>query len=152
MNNIIFAHTNILARDWQSLSQFYIDTFGCKPIFPERNMKGKWIDDMTNIEGVHIKGIHLAMPGFKNNTPTLEIFSYSHPLDKKRKSQINEIGFTHIAFRVDNVKEYVDRVLKNGGSFYGKIIEKEIEDVGHLTAVYMRDPEGNIVEIQSWNN
>ncbi len=152
MSNISFAHTNILARDWRSLSQFYIDTFECKPIFPERDMKGEWIDDMTNIKGVHIQGIHLALPGSTNNLPTLEIFSYNQALDNKRKTQINEIGFTHIAFRVDNVKKYVDRALANGGYFYGKIIENDIDDVGHLTAVYMRDPEGNIIEIQSWQN
>jgi catechol-2,3-dioxygenase len=27
---------------------------------------------------------------------------------------------------------------------------KEIEGVGVLTVVYAKDPEGNIVEIQSW--
>ena len=36
------------------------------------------------------------------------------------------------------------------GKFYGELIETEIKDVGILRAVYMKDPEGNIVEIQSW--
>jgi len=149
MSNAVFAHTNILAKEWKKLAQFYIDAFGCKPVYPERDLSGDWIDDMTNIKDVHIAGIHLKLPGFKDG-PTLEIFSYNHALEMHRPMQINELGYTHIAFRVNNVKDYVDRVLEHGGSFYGKITGANIENVGHLTAVYMRDPEGNIVEIQSW--
>lgn len=43
-----------------------------------------------------------------------------------------------------------EKVLTHGGNFYGEIVEKEIKNVGILTAVYMRDPENNIIEIQSW--
>ena len=149
MKDIKYAHTNILSKDWKKLAQFYIDVFGCKPIFPERDIKGQWIDKMTNIKDVHITGIHLQLPGYKDG-PTLEIFSYNKPVERGVKMQINETGFTHIAFRVNNVQKYVDEVLKHGGRFYGEIIETEIKDVGKLNAVYMRDPEDNIIEIQSW--
>jgi hypothetical protein len=32
----------------------------------------------------------------------------------------------------------------------GEIVEKDYEGLGRLTAVYARDPEGNILEIQNW--
>jgi len=150
MSKAIYAHTNILAKDWKKLSQFYIDVFNCRPVAPDRDLKGDWIDNMTNILGVEIKGVHLALPGYSDK-PTLEIFSYNYSLEKSTPVQINELGYTHIAFKVNNVKEYVEKVLAHGGSFYGKITETDIDKVGHLTAVYMRDPEGNILEIQSWN-
>ena len=51
---------------------------------------------------------------------------------------------------LSHVHEYVEKVLSSGGSFYGEIIENEIEGMGILTAVYMREPEKNIVEIQNW--
>jgi hypothetical protein len=40
--------------------------------------------------------------------------------------------------------------LSNGAELLGEVIEKKIENVGILTLVYFRDPEGNIIEIQSW--
>lgn len=46
---IKYVHTNILANDWKKLSQFYMDVFGCKPVYPERDLEGKWIDKMTDI-------------------------------------------------------------------------------------------------------
>lgn len=104
---------------------------------------------MTDIPGAHIEGIHLELPGYENG-PTIEIFGYNKIANKSKVSQINEKGFTHIAFSVDNAKEMAEKVLTHGGNFYGEIVEKEIENVGILTAVYMRDPENNIIEIQSW--
>lgn len=148
---ISYVHTNIIAEDWKVLAQFYIDTFGCTPLYPERDMSGKWIDKLTRIPDVHIRGIHLALPG-TNEKQTLEIFSYNNASGSHKAPEINQKGFAHIAFRVDNVKAMVDRVLANGGNYYGEITDAVIEDVGHLTAVYMRDPENNIVEIQSWKN
>ena len=41
---------------------------------------------------------------------------------------------------------------ENGGSLYGELIEKEIEGIGILKAVYAMDPEGNIVEVQNWRS
>lgn len=144
-----YVHTNIIAKDWKKLAQFYIEVFDCSPMYPERDMSGEWIDKMTNIQGVHIKGIHLALPGTEGKQ-TLEIFSYNNESSKAGTPRINDQGFSHIAFRTNDVQAVVDKALANGGKFYGEITEANIENVGHLTAVYMLDPEDNIVEIQSW--
>jgi catechol-2,3-dioxygenase len=40
--------------------------------------------------------------------------------------------------------------MENGAIKLGETVEKEVENVGILHFVYFRDPEGNIVEIQSW--
>jgi predicted enzyme related to lactoylglutathione lyase len=62
----------------------------------------------------------------------------------------NYNGFTHIAFEVDDVEHTFNAAMKNGGQSLGKITEKAVEGVSFLNFVYFRDPEGNIVEIQSW--
>lgn len=63
--NIIYTHTNVIAKDWRKLAQFYMDVFQCKPLYPERDLKGEWIDKITGIKDVHIRGIHLSLPGFE---------------------------------------------------------------------------------------
>jgi predicted enzyme related to lactoylglutathione lyase len=62
----------------------------------------------------------------------------------------NHTGFTHIAFEVEDVEKIFNDALKSGAIKLGEITEKIIEGVGVLKFVYFRDPEGNIVEIQSW--
>jgi predicted enzyme related to lactoylglutathione lyase len=73
---IKYVHTNIIAKDWRKLSLFYQRVFGCKPVPPERDLSGQWLDSLTGIDGAHITGEHLALPGYDGQTPTLEIFSY----------------------------------------------------------------------------
>lgn len=65
-NNIRYVHTNLIAKDWKSLSEFYIKVFGCKPIYPERDLSGEWLEKLTEIEDVRIRGIHLSLPGYEN--------------------------------------------------------------------------------------
>lgn len=147
-NSIIFSHTNLIAKNWRKLAKFYIEVFDCKPTFPERDIKGEWIDEMCALEDVHLQGVHLQLPGFEDG-PTLEIFGYNK-IGKDEPTQINDFGFGHIAFRVDDVDAVLKKLLEYGGSMYGKVIEAEVKGKGFLKAVYAKDPEGNIIEIQNW--
>jgi len=40
-NNIKYVHTNLIANDWKSLSEFYVNVFDCEPIYPERDLSGR---------------------------------------------------------------------------------------------------------------
>ena len=62
----------------------------------------------------------------------------------------NHSGLAHIAFEVEDVADILDRALMEGATKLGAVTEKSIEGAGVLTFVYLRDPEGNIIEIQSW--
>ena len=76
MNSIKYVHTNLVAKDWKSLAQFYIKVFGCKRKPPERNLSGKWLDTLTALKNANVKGIHLQLPGYgQKGGPTLEVFS-----------------------------------------------------------------------------
>ena len=78
MINARFVHTNLNAQDWNKLSQFYQQVFGCIPVPPSRNHAGQWIEDATGVPGAKIRGIHLRLPGYGDNGPTLEIFQYNN--------------------------------------------------------------------------
>jgi len=146
---IKYAHTNIITDDWKRLADFYITVFDCTPLYPERDLHGEWLDRATSIKNARLGSIRLLMPGSDQNLPTLEIFQY----DKNENAQAtmaNRKGFGHIAFRVDDVPRALDRVLQNGGSRVGELVETEVANVGTLTFVYAKDIDGNIVELQQW--
>lgn len=144
-----FAHTNIVASDWVKLARFYIDVFGCEPVYPERDLGGLWLDRATNLQDVRIRGAHLRLPGYADG-PTLEIFTYHRQNKNNELPAINKPGFAHIAFLVEDVRLVCDKLLRNGGSMLGEIVESNIAGVGLLSFAYTRDPEGNIIEIQNW--
>jgi len=144
-----YAHTNIVARDWKKLAKFYVDVFGCTPMPPERDACGRWVDEVTALEEAHVRGIHLRLPGWGEDGPTLEIFQYENEVAADAKTP-NLEGFAHIAFSVDDVDACVETVKQYGGGLVGKIVRTHISGAGDIRLAYARDPEGNIVEIQKW--
>jgi predicted enzyme related to lactoylglutathione lyase len=145
-----FAHTNIVARDWRRLAAFYKDVFGCTPVPPERDLQGEWLDAATGLQGAHIQGVHLRLPGYGDGGPTLEIFQYNHPAERPGTA-INRPGLAHIAFAVDDVEAALDALLEAGGSTIGELVSLHIPDAGTITFLYAADPEGNIIELQRWS-
>jgi predicted enzyme related to lactoylglutathione lyase len=146
---IRYKHTNIVARDWASLAEFYEHVFGCVRVPPERHLSGAWLEKGTGVPGASFSGVHLRLPGHGENGPTLEIFRYARNEEKPRPLA-NREGFSHIAFEVDDVPGMMERALAHGGSKVGEITRAEVEGVGLLIFVYLADPEGNIIELQAW--
>ena len=144
-----YAHTNLIARDWRRLAAFYRDVFGCVPIPPERDLSGKWLDRATGLSGARITGIHLRLPGYGDDGPTLEIFQYDD-MPKRPPSAPNLPGFAHVAFAVDDVEATAQAVFDHGGSAIGELTTRELSDVGVITFRYVADPEGNVIELQRW--
>ena len=144
-----YVHTNLIARDWKKLAAFYRDVFGCTPAGPERDLSGPLMDAGTSLPHVHLRGAHLRLPGHGDQGPTLEIFQYVPPA-AGLPPQINRPGFGHIAFLVDDVATARAAVLAAGGRDYGQTVSVSVPGAGTVTFVYVCDPEGNIIELQSW--
>lgn len=144
-----YVHTNIIANDPDKLIAFYKEVFHCKSIGEERDLKGQWLDRLTGLHNVHITGEHLLLPGYGEDHPTLEIFSY----DAVRESVIGEVnrpGIAHIAFEVDDVETTLKLMIRAGGSQVGELVTADYPNDTEAVFVYARDPEGNIIELQSW--
>lgn len=147
-----YVHTNLVARDWRRLADFYVGVFGCEPVPPERDLRGEWLDRSAGLpEGSHLRGMHLRLPGHGPDGPTLELFAYDEPAEQGSEPTANRLGYGHLAFRVDDVPGMLERLLAAGGSPLGQVATTEVPGVGRLEVVYARDPEGNIVELQAWS-
>jgi predicted enzyme related to lactoylglutathione lyase len=143
-----YTHTNIIARDWKRLSNFYQDVFQCVPVPPPRDLTGDWLDAITGVKNTHIQGEHLRLPGYGENGPTLEIFSYAEMTAYEKL--INALGFAHIAFAVDDVQAVLELVKEKGGTALGELVTHKFPSGKTGTFVYCRDIEGNIIELQKW--
>lgn len=145
-----YVHTNLIARDWRALASFYQQLFGCIPVPPERDFQGEKLEAGTGIPGAHLRGVHLRLPGYGDNGPTLEIFSYNI-LENRDRTAVNRPGFGHIAFSVDDVAAAQKAVLQAGGHAVGEIVSLQVAIDAKVTWCYVTDPEGNIIELQSWS-
>ena len=144
-----FAHTNIVSTNWKTLVDFYVKIFNCRIVPPIRNQSGEWLDKGTGLKNANLEGAHLLLPGHGQNGPTLEIYQYEN-IENQKFISPNKRGFGHIAFEVESVEIILEKLLINGGKVNGEVTKRKVEGVGEITFVYVRDPEGNLIELQSW--
>jgi predicted enzyme related to lactoylglutathione lyase len=144
-----YAHTNLIARDWRTLARFYESLFGCVPVPPERNYSGPVLEAGTGVPGAAVSGVHLRLPGHGTNGPTLEIYSYSR-LTSGPAPSVNRPGLAHLAFEVASVDDARREVLAAGGKSIGEVVTLTTAVGTRVTWCYVTDPEGNIIELQSW--
>ena len=145
-----YVHTNLIAENWRMLADFYQRLFGCVPVPPERDFSGEKLEAGTGIRGAHLRGAHLRLPGYGDSGPTLEIFEYD-PRELRAKSVVNRPGFGHIAFSVDDVTSARSQVIAAGGRAIGEVVALQVVTGAQVTWRYVTDPEGNIIELQSWS-
>jgi len=145
-----YVHTNLIARDWQVLARFYETHLGCVRVPPERDYSGPELEAGTGIPNAALRGVHLRLPGYGANGPTLEIFSYSRFAEGPGPA-VNRPGFGHIAFEVASVAESRKEIIESGGRAVGAIVSLTTAAGASVTWCYVSDPEGNVIELQSWS-
>jgi catechol 2,3-dioxygenase-like lactoylglutathione lyase family enzyme len=143
-------HVNINAKDWKKVAAFYEEVFGCTQIPPQKEIAGEFASDLTGMDGARIEGISLAFPGDKNGVQ-LEIFQYNVQ-DDSAPGTINMTGLGHIAVEVDDVTKTTEKLLAAGGSYVGKQVRRTYLDKPDLQIHYVKDCEGNIIELMGWKN
>lgn len=138
MKNI--RHTGIVVADIEESIAFYQGLLGLRV---ERDMleKSAYIDKVLGLRDVSIRTIKLSA----EDGSLVELLCYKTPVAKKTKArQLNDIGFTHIAFTVKDLgKEYL-RLIGRGVTF---ISEPQESPNGYAKVVFCRDPEGNFIEL-----
>ena len=146
---IRYAHTNLIAVDWKRLSAFYQNVFSCVPVPPERHYRGTDLERGTGVTGSELHGIHLRLPGYGDDGPTLEIYTYSKMLQSETPA-VNRPGLGHLAFEVDNVGDMREKTLAAGGKAVGDIVTLTTAIGSRVIWCYVTDPELNIIELQCW--
>jgi catechol 2,3-dioxygenase-like lactoylglutathione lyase family enzyme len=144
-----YAHTNLVATAWRQLAKFHEEVFGCVPMQPTRNYSGSGIEQLTGLLGASLQGIHLRLPGHGEHGPTLEIFTYTPSLPTPEPTA-NRCGYGHVAFSGEDLGDACRAVLAAGGGTVGHQVRFALPDGSAVTAAYVTDPEGNIIELQSW--
>ena len=150
VKGVRFGHVSIVAADWRALAAFYASVFGCELVPPERDYSGPELERGTGVADAALRGVHLRLPGHGPEGPTLEIYQYRRSEDRPTTAA-NRLGLAHVAFAVDDVDAARRSVLANGGRAVGDVVTLTTADGRRVTWCYLTDPEGNILELQSWS-
>ena len=73
----------------------------------------------------------------------LDLYCYSSPPAGRHVSRAADVGFVHVAVACDDLEGLIERLVANGGTPVG---EQRI--MGGRGCIYMRDPDGHVLELQ----
>lgn len=76
----------------------------------------------------------------------LEIFQYKSFQDRSLPA-VNQPGYGHISFVVEDIGATFEKIVEAGGALLGEIADFGTDEAP-FHFVYLRDPEGNIIELE----
>jgi len=134
-------HPGIVVPDLEQAVVFYCELAGFKKV-----RETSWREDnaaFNQVVGLEGSAARLCM--LQGANCYLEIFEYSAPVSDASPAVrgANDLGIRHLCFEVDDVALAAVKVVALGGS---KINDPVTNDAG-ITAVYCRDPFGNLLEL-----
>lgn len=134
----------MVARDADYLAAFYRDIFECEEYRPPRVLAGEKVSLGNGLPGAEIYSIWLKFPNL--DRPFSEILEYTNTPDQSEPG-VNEPGFSHLSFETQDIHTTFAAILKAGGAPQGEITNFGSADKP-FQIVYVRDPEGNILELE----
>jgi len=129
--NIFCHHFGILARNPSELKEFYVKQLG----FEEgetRLLPAELVDQIFSIPSPS------RLTKLKRGSLVLEVFSLTDIDTQERKSAT--VGYNHWGMGVEDKERFVKNLKRKG------IPVMEIEHSGRMI-FFVRDPEGNLIEI-----
>jgi catechol 2,3-dioxygenase-like lactoylglutathione lyase family enzyme len=138
---LAFAHPGLVVPDLDKAITFYRAMFGFEPITREGWSDNPEMDRAVGLHGSATKGCMM-----RGHNCFLELWEYSAPAQTApAPAQLlaHENGLRHLAFYVDDCRMEYRRLLSLGGQPLGEPVGAP----GQGSAVYGRDPFGNIIEL-----
>ena len=139
-----FTHVSMVARDTDRLADFYKTVFDCDDLYPRKKMSGELLSQGNGVPDAEIYAAWLSLPGVDG--PFLEIFEYRNSQDCPAPP-VTQPGYGHISFEVKDIQATVNAIIEAGGTPLGKITDFGTAEAPYIY-VYVRDPEGNVVELE----
>ena len=136
-------HASITVGDLERSIKFYRDVLGLSFWFPLEYSRGGTLAKITGMPDVQMKGAFLRLGDFR-----LELWQYLYPKGKKTPLRTCDVGSSHLAFLVDNIREvYHDLLAKNVKFRSEPQIQTEPGPGKDTRSLYFEDPDGNTLEL-----
>lgn len=137
-------HVGITVQDLEASIRFYHDVLGLDFV----NEPSPWFDGPELGPAVGVPGAALRQVSLRVGDGTLELLEYKSPPSETTKPLLsNNLGASHVAFRVDDIRAKKAELEEKGVRFYSDI---NVVDEGVLAGwrwVYFEDPDGYPLEL-----
>lgn len=133
-------HVGLVVNDLAAAKQFFLD-FGFVSK-GEWDAEGELVDNVLGMKGVRTSAVMLGLP---EGEASIELtkFHTPPPPEGSQPAIVNAIGFTHVAFLVDDLDAVIAEMKAKGMYVFSEI--QNYENIYKL--VFCRGPEGIILDL-----
>lgn len=135
-------HVSLSTADMEAMLYFYRDLLGLRQVSDGGFGPGEMpaFETVVGLRDTRVRSAWLHV-----GNVFVEIFEYAEPTPTKLSpARSCDVGLRHIAFDVTDIDDEYDRLKAAGITF----LSAPQTIGGVVRAVYLRDPDGNIVEFQ----
>ncbi|MFP6814127.1 MAG: VOC family protein [Pseudomonadales bacterium] len=130
-------HVAIGVPDFQKGLEFYRDVLGFEVM-----SQGQISDNEPANRTIGLDDIRAEVAMLKAPNAYIELWQYSNPAPEDHRQRPSDYGYPHFALQVTDIQQEYDRMRAAGMEFVGEPV-----DFGTFSAIYGRDPFGNVIEI-----
>ncbi len=131
-------HVAIGVPDFERGLAFYTEAFGLEVV-----QRSEWNQDFPQgdaVIGLANTAVKMAM--LKAPNAFIELWQYTNPEPENKGARPCDYGYPHFALQVDDIEAEYQRLLALGMTFVGPA-----QDFGDSSAIYGKDPFGNVIEL-----
>ncbi len=132
-------HVAISVSDIVKATRFYCDVLGFEEAF-----ESTWDNKVDNDRVIGIDGTAATVKMVRAKNAYLELWQYASPTPAPKDPTYSpaDHGLSHLCLQVTNIQAEYDRLSARGMTFHGPPVQ-----LGSSSAIYGRDPFGNIIEL-----
>ena len=138
-------HINVVVSNLAKSIDFFTQ-LGFNILVEPSPLSGDWISKIVGLEKVQAHYTVLSLPG---STTHLELIHYESPPSQRDPdiAQANQLGFRHLAFRVNNIEALVKSLQAKGVTFMSPV--QTYPKTGKKL-VYFTGPDGILLEFAQY--
>lgn len=136
-----FNHTSFTVQNLERALCFWTEGLGFKAASVSERT-GDWQARVTGVPGARLKIAHLFGHGHH-----VEFIEYLEAVGCTLALEPNMAGVAHVCLEVDNIVSTVATLIALGATGQGELVDVESGPVRGCRAIYIRDPNGVIIEL-----
>lgn len=129
------THLGICVSDLERSLRFYRDTLGCVEV-GRLELAGEPTATLNGWPDVEVRVVYLERDGWR-----LELMAFPVPgwTGSQEPREMNQLGLTHLAFRVEDLDAVCEKIVAAGG---GILASTRLDLPGPIRVVMAHDPDG----------
>ncbi|MFF0789359.1 VOC family protein [Streptomyces spiralis] len=138
-------HVAVVTRDIDRMTAFYRELFGAR-VVKELRLTTPVFGEGVGVPGARARTVHLRIPGADT---VVELTMYDrHRATGDERAPANTPGLRHLALRTTGIEAAEAELRAWGAEIVGGPVEVDEPAAARGTRfLYVRDPEGNLVEL-----